>query len=277
MDNKKKKELFLLIVAIAVIILIGVGSTFAYFSANVASEEGAVDVGAAVFEIALKDDASLSKANIIPSKEKYVNLAIDRLDENGQFSRPYKENNKTIIDKTVCIDDNLNEICSLYTFTVQNPMTDMELPLYVSLIPSVNTFTNLKFKIIEILHNEETGYYINEVIGGTWLVDSRYFVDDKTGAYIKDENGNKVPKPNFDELTSKPLEIKDMLRMLPKAKDQNTPSESTFTLVLWVDEIDQNQTTQDGGQMFAGGIVVSVGGGGNGITGVFSAGGVDDE
>ena len=277
MDNKKKKELFLLIVAIAVIILIGVGSTFAYFSANVASEEGAVDVGAAVFEIALKDDSSLSKANIIPSKEKYVNLAIDRLDENGQFIRPYKENDKTITDKTVCIDDNLNEICSLYTFTVQNPMTDMELPLYVSLIPSVNTFTNLKFKIIEILHNEETGYYVNEVVGGTWLVDTRYFVDETTGAYIKDEEGNKVPKPNFDELTSKPIEIKDKLGMLPKAKDKNTPSESTYTLVLWVDEIDQNQTNQDGGQMFAGGIVVSVGGAGSGITGVFSAGGVDDE
>lgn len=277
MDNKKKKELFLLIVAIAVIILIGVGSTFAYFSANVASEEGAVDVGAAVFEIALKDDSSLSKANIIPSKEKYVNLAIDRLDENGQFIRPYKENNKTITDKTVCIDDNLNEICSLYTFTVQNPMTDMELPLYVTLIPSVNTFTNLKFKIIEILHNEETGYYVNEVVDGTWLVDTRYFVDETTGAYIKDEEGNKVPKPNFDELTSKPIEIKDKLGMLPKAKDKNTPSESTYTLVLWVDEIDQNQTNQDGGQMFAGGIVVSVGGAGNGITGVFSAGGVDDK
>ena len=277
MDNKKKKQVFLLIVAIAVIILIGVGSTFAYFSANVASEEGAVDVGAAVFEIALKDDTSLTKANIIPSKEKYVNLAIDRLDENGQFIRPYKKDNKTITDKTVCIDDNLNEICSLYTFTVQNPMTDMELPLYVTLIPSVNTFTNLKFKIIEILHNEETGYYVNEVVGGKWLVDTRYFVDDVTGAYIKDEEGNKVPKPNFDELTSQPLEVKDMLKMLPKAKDQNTPSESTFTLVLWVDEIDQNQTKQDGGQMFAGGIVVSVGGGGNGITGVFSAGGVDDE
>jgi len=277
MDNKKKKQLFSLIVAIAVIILIGVGSTFAYFSANVASEEGAVDVGAAVFEIALKDDTSLTKANIIPSKEKYVDLSIDRLDENGQFIRPYKVNDKTVIDKTVCIDDNLNEICSLYTFTVQNPMTDMELPLYVTLVPSVNTFTNLKFKIIEILHNEETGYYVNEVVGGTWLVDTRYFVDDETGAYIKDEDGNKVPKPNFDELTSQPLEIKDKLGMLPKAIDKDTPSESTYTLVLWVDEIEQNQTNQDSGQMFAGGIVVSVGGGGNGITGVFSAGGVDDE
>jgi len=114
-------------------------------------------------------------------------------------------------------------------------------------------------------------------VGGTWLVDTRYFVDDETGAYIKDEDGNKVPKPNFDELTSQPLEIKDKLGMLPKAIDKDTPSESTYTLVLWVDEIEQNQTNQDSGQMFAGGIVVSVGGGGNGITGVFSAGGVDDE
>ena len=86
-----------------------------------------------------------------------------------------------------------------------------------------------------------------------------------------------MPKPTFDELTAQPLEIKDMLKMLPKAIDKNTPSETTFTLVLWVDEIDQNQTTQDSGQMFAGGIMVSVGGGGTGITGVFSAGGVDDE
>ena len=74
MDKRKKKLLFLLIVVIATIILIIVGSTFAYFSANVASEENAVDVGAAVFELALVDDQSLLKSQIIPSKEKYVNL-----------------------------------------------------------------------------------------------------------------------------------------------------------------------------------------------------------
>lgn len=277
MDKRKKKLIFSLIVAIAIIILIGVGSTFAYFSATVASEEGAVDVGAAVFEVALIDDTSLIKSNIIPSKEKYVNMAIDRLDENGNFIKPYEENGKHITDQTVCIDDNLNEICSIYTFTVQNPMTDMELPLYITLVPSVNTFTNLKFKVIEILHNEETGYYVNEVMGGTWLVDSRYFVDEATGAYVKDDSGNKVEKPNFSELSAAPLPLTGVNKTLPKATDENTPSTATYSIVLWVDEIEQNQTIQDSGQIFAGGIVVTASGAeGNGITGVFSAGGVDD-
>ena len=83
MDKRKKKLIFSLIVAIAIIILISVGSTFAYFSATISSEESAVDVGAAVFEIDLVDDLSLIKSQVIPSKEKYVNLAIDRLDETG--------------------------------------------------------------------------------------------------------------------------------------------------------------------------------------------------
>ena len=128
MDKRKKKQIFTLIVFVAIIILIGVGSTFAYFNANVSSEESAIDIGAAVFEVDLQDDTSLIKSNIIPSKEKYVNMAIERLDENGNFIKPYEEDGKTITDQTVCIDDNLNEICSIYTFTVKNTMTDIELP-----------------------------------------------------------------------------------------------------------------------------------------------------
>lgn len=278
MDKRKKKQIFTLIVFVAIIILIGVGSTFAYFNANVSSEESAIDIGAAVFEVDLQDDTSLIKSNIIPSKEKYVNMAIERLDENGNFIKPYEEDGKTITDQTVCIDDNLNEICSIYTFTVENPMTDMELPLYVTIVPSVNTFTNLKFKVIEILKNEETGYYVNEVMQGTWLVDSRYFVDDATGAYVKDEDGNKIAKPNFDELSANPLPLTGINKTLPKAPDKDNPSTTTYSIVMWVDEIEANQTNQDSGQVFAGGIVVTASGAeGGGITGVFSAGGVDGE
>lgn len=277
MDKRKKKQIFTLIVFVAIIILIGVGSTFAYFSATVSSGESAIDIGAAVYEVDLLDDTSLIKSDIIPSKEKYVDMAIDRLDENGEFIRPYEEDGKTITDHTVCIDDNLNEICSIYTFTVQNPMTEMELPLYITIVPSVNTFTNLKFKVIEILKNEETGYYVNEVMQGTWLVDSRYFVDDATGAYVKDEDGNKIAKPNFDELSANPLPLTGINKILPPATDKENPTTTTYSIVLWVDEIEENQTKQDSGQVFAGGIVVTASGAdGSGITGVFSAGGVDD-
>ena len=126
MDNKKKKELFLLIVAIAVIILIGVGSTFAFFSANVASEEGAVDVGAAVFEIALKDDSSLSKSNIIPSKEKYV--IIQNIEIDNTIINVHKNSCSHVNDKPIIIINNtqLNPsntsflVISIYFLTFQS-------------------------------------------------------------------------------------------------------------------------------------------------------------
>lgn len=278
MDKKKKKQIFSLIVFVATIILMIMGSTFAYFSAVVSSEQNAVGFKAAEYKLGLVDDTSLLKSQIIPTAEKYVDMAINRLDENGNFIRPYEENGNTVTDQTVCIDDNLNEICSIYTFTVQNPMTDMELPLYITLVPSVNTFTNLKFKVIEIVHTEETGYKVNEVVKATHLVDDRYEIDPNTGGYVKDNEGNKIEKSNFSELTTSPIPLKGLEKTLPKAKDENTPSEATFSIIIWVDEIKTNQTTQDSGQVFAGGVVANASGSdGRGITGVFSAAGVEKE
>lgn len=277
MELKKKKFIFTLIVAIAIIILIGVGSTFAYFSATISSEEEAVGLTAAVYKLSLIDDSSLIKTQIIPSKEKYVDMSLDRLDDNGNFIKPYEVDGKLITDQTVCIDDNLNEICSVYTFTVQNPMTDMDLPLYITLNASVNTFTNLKYKVIQIIYSEENGYEINELISGTPLVDDRYVIDSETGGYVKDYQGNKMEKENFADLIASPIVLDGINATLPKAIDENTPSTVTYSIVLWVDEINANQTTQDSGQMFAGGIVVNASGAnGNGITGVFSASGVEN-
>lgn len=276
MDLKKKKLVFRIIVVIAMIILISIGYTFAYFSSVISSEEEAVNITAAVYKLDLVDDTTLIKSEIIPSKEKYVDMSLNRLDETGNFIKPYKVNDELITENTVCIDDNLNEICSVYTFTVENPMTNMELPLYITIHPSVNTFTNLKYKVIEIVYNETTGYQINEVIGATPLVDDRYEIDPDTGGYVKDVDGNKIKKDNFETLTPSPIVLEGINKILPAATDENTPSTVTYSIILWVDEINTNQTAQDSGQIFAGGIVVTASGAdGNGITGVFSAGGVE--
>ena len=56
MDEKKKKTLLILFIFIALIILVGIGGSFAYFTASVSSEKDAVNVKAAVFEIDLEDD-----------------------------------------------------------------------------------------------------------------------------------------------------------------------------------------------------------------------------
>ena len=69
-----------------------------------------------------------------------------------------------------------------------------------------------------------------------------------------------------------------MTETIPKAINKDTPSEATYSIVMWVEEIDEDQTTQDSGQIFAGGIIIETAGAdGNGITGVFTAGGVDNE
>ena len=47
MEDKKKKSLFIGIVAIALCILIAAGSTFEYFNAAINSEEGAIETTAA--------------------------------------------------------------------------------------------------------------------------------------------------------------------------------------------------------------------------------------
>jgi flagellar basal body-associated protein FliL len=278
MDNKKKKSLLVAIIYVATLIVTVIGSTFAYFSAMTKSEENAVNLTAAVYKLALTDDTSLIKAQIIPSAEKYVDLAINRLDEKGNFRKPYEENGKEITDKTVCIDDNLNEICSIYTFTVINPMAEMELPIQLIIKPTINTFTNMKYKVIKVINDPEKGYQVTPVTEAKWLVDDRYEIDESTGGYAKDDFGNKVAKTNFSELPISTIPVEGLNETLPKAKDASTPSTATYSIVMWVEEIHEDQTHQDSGQVFAGGIIVEAGGAnGNGISGVFTAGGVDNE
>lgn len=278
MDDKKKKFTFALIIIISTTIILIIGTTFAYFSASISSAENAVSLKSAEFAIDLKDDTSLLKNKIIPTAEKYVDMAINRLDEEGNFRKPLEEAGIKLSSNSVCIDDNLNEICSVYTFTVQNSMTDLDLPLAISIVPSVHTFTNLKFKVIERIYTEENGYQVQELMGATPLLDDRYEIDKEKNKYILDENGEKIEKDGFASLKPTPIPLSEVDKKIPKAKDADTPGEATLSIVLWVDEIKSDQTKQDSGKIFAGGIIVNTDGAdGQGITGVFSAGGVEKE
>lgn len=257
MNDKKKKIIFTLIVAIAIIILISVGSTFAYFSATISSDPDAISVTSAEFQLNLIEDSSLTKSNVIPSIEDYVDITATRVDENGKHLKPYEENGETITDGTTCIDDNLNEICSIYTFTIQNPMTTTDLPLYITLNTGINTFENLYFKVFD--ENQE------EVIGATHLIDDR--------EYEVDEDGNKVYAENAK---ISPVVLTNINKTLPRATDDKTPSEVTYSIVLWIMETGDVQNDEDGGKGFAGTLFVSASGpDGKGITGTLVASGVE--
>lgn len=257
MKGKTKVQYFILIVYVLTIIVTIIGATFAYFTAMVSSNENTVSLIAAEYKIELDDDTSLIKSNLIPSKEIYVDRAsFLRVDDNNNFIHPYEQDGEKVIEKTACIDDHLYEICSIYTFTISNPMTTNELPARVTLNPTINTFSNLYFKVV----NEEM-----QVVH-----EATHITNKLPKAEGKDEPESQKPEP---------IVIDGIDVVLPKATvDETTgkvvPTKATYSIILWIMETGEDQTKKDGNQVFAGGIQVeSKGADGGGITGVFSAGG----
>ncbi len=267
MSDKEKNKMFIMIVVFAIVILLAAGSTFAYFQTTTNSDEGAITTKSAEFKMKLTDDITLIKGNIIPSIEDYVDKASTRRDEKGNFLKPYVDEatGETVTAKTACIDDNLREICSIYTFTVTNE-TELDIPLYFTLEPKYNTFENIYFKIIDPNNNV--------VMPATRIIDDRYELDE-SGNYLKDEAGKLIKKPNYNELKASPIVLTGINNQTLKATtDPENPSEITYSIVMWIMETGIDQTEQDGGKIFASTLKVEASGGdGRGITGTISAAG----
>jgi len=272
MKEKNDKTLLYILIGIALVILIGVGSTFAYFTATINSAENAISATAATFEIEYEDDVTLQKSRLIPSAEKYVDISLKRYDAEGNFLKPTKNDDGTEnIKNTVCIDDNDNEICSVYSFTIINKMTKNDLPLYIFLETNLNNFENLYYKVLDSEYNE--------VISATRLQDDRYQINSSTGAFEKTESGELIPKENFAELKISPSVLTNINKTLPRATvvdDEVQPNKVTYHLVTWIMETNEKQNATDGGKIFSATMHVTASGAdGQGITGMFNAAGIE--
>ncbi len=267
--KNEKKMLLFLIIAIALSILITVGATFAYFSTTLEGNKN-VNLTSLKLDLDIEEDKSLAKTNLIPSIEDYVDIAtMNRVDSNKNFLKPTvdSETGELMTAGTTCIDDNLMEICSVYTFSVLNKTVDNELPIVISLNPSVNTFENLYFKVLD--SNK------NEVIGATHLVDDRYELDE-LGNYKKDSSGNLIRKSGTEDDPMSSYVLTNISQTIGKAIDENTPAKVTYSIVLWIMETHADQTKEDSNKSFAGGITVTSGTyGNNGITGIVAAFGTE--
>lgn len=261
MEDKTKKVLFSIIVICALGILISVGTTFAYFQVSVRSMENAISSKSASFQLKLDEDVSLIKNKLIPSVSEYVDIASTRRDINGNFIVP--ENDNKI--GTTCIDDNGNEICSIYTFTITNE-SKTDIPLYVTLNPNVNTFENLYMKVIDKNNNV--------IVPKKHLVDNRYELT-QDGNYQKDLDGNWIKKANFDTLTVEPIVLSE-INNLKGSIDLSNPITETYSIIMWISEIGLDQTKEDSGKLFASTLNIKSSYSDNGgITGAFSAFGTE--
>ena len=126
-------------------------------------------------------------------------------------------------------------LCSIYQFTVSNTASIAQ-TIYASLTANTNTFTNLKYCIFE----GEAG----------------------TSDTTKGACRNMPTEGNTDS---------NIFSEIIPAKDGTTPGTHTYTLVMYINETTEDQTTADSGKAFTGTISITSADGSNNMTGAISA------
>ena len=126
-------------------------------------------------------------------------------------------------------------LCSIYQFTVSNTASIAQ-TIYASLTANTNTFTNLKYCIFE----GEAG------TSGT-----------TKGACRNMPTEGSTDSNIFSEVIS--------------AKNDTTPGTHTYTLVMYINEAEGDQTTADSGKAFTGTISITSADGSNYMTGALTA------
>ena len=126
-------------------------------------------------------------------------------------------------------------LCSIYQFTVSNKASIAQ-TIYASLTANTNTFTNLKYCIFE----GEAG----------------------TSDTTKGACRNMPTEGNTDS---------NIFSEIIPAKDGTTPGTHTYTLVMYINETTEDQTSADSGKAFTGTISITSGDGTNYMTGALTA------
>ena len=148
-------------------------------------------------------------------------------------------------DASKCVDLNGNDICSVYQFKITNTAKVAQ-TIGVNLVPVSNTFVHLNYAI--------------------------YAGSDFTAAPLKTAQLTKDSKTPIELVNSK------ILYGVGDTATGHEVKDVTYTLVLWIEETEGDQTSDDAAKAFAGGINIgsgtydsSTGAYAGGITGVLSA------
>lgn len=248
MENKRGNEIFLGVIGVATLLVAIIGATFAFFSANAQSGEQAITATGASLKLGYDDNTTLLKSHLIPSTKEIAHYSTTTAHYGDDVNK-------------ICIDDYGNEICSYYTFNVGNPSFTTKQDLYGTLTPVTNEMTNLMFLIMD-----ETGAIVVQpkAITGTEAIALPELTQKLE---TTDENEATTLGESFDD--EKPSTYPK--RCTYDGSSCTTTNVRTYTLVLWINETGVDQTVEDSGMSFAGGITFTSGNSTQGVTGVISA------
>ena len=273
-NNRRGSEIFLGVIGVATLVVAIIGATFAFFSASTNSESNAVSVQSTALGLDFVDSINKNlKTHLIPAAENIATYAALM-----QSITPNQG------DNAQCVDDNGNDVCGVYQFTVCNGTLEVvneaktnncqatsnsTQDVYFTLNVATNEFTNLKYKIY-------TGAVTNLTSSSTAKTSGTTFPSSGSSTQLKLGNLSAAEDEDLDN----DGQADGMKYHLGTAAGSNSV---TYTMVIWLDETGSNQSVADSatlqnnesresGKAFAAGITVSTGSG-SGVTGVIAAAG----
>lgn len=248
MENKRGSEIFLGVVGVTTLLVAIIGATFAYFSATAKSGNEAISVQATTISLGYEDIIEGLNVNMIPSEKKYATYAA--------FNESYLAENEQ------CIDDNGNEICSVYEFYIGNPSETTKMDVVASINVVTNEFTNLKYEILDELGNS--------VVEGTFgATGSSTGIEElnQTLLGFKDVKGEgfNAEKPS----TYAPI-VDVEADGMTSDKIKNLTNVRHYKMLIWLNEA-QEGNIGESGKVFTAGISFTTGGASGGVTGIIAA------
>ena len=265
-DRNNNQGIFYAVIGIATLVVTIIGATFAFFSASTGSAPGAVNTSAATVGLEFTPDASGIKGSLIPIDETLPRFA-------EVVGIPADANARD------CQDDNGNNICSVYQFTILNPSTTAFQRIFVTLTPTVNEFTNLHYAVFKGSDSDIKGTQAKYDVDGTAVTT----VSDANANIIGADGDLVISDTAFGANSTTAITLTPLEQVL-------SPSGSvTYTIVLWIHEISNDanpahggdqtavdsiitdsQTNETRGRQFAATINVTTAGGTGGVTGVLN-------
>lgn len=264
MENRKGSGIFLGVIGVATLLVAIIGATFAYFSASAISNNDAVRVQSTVLTLGYAEDTSGLKTDLIPTKKDYALYAGTDVDWINQNEIQYTDEDgqtQTMNGKGECLDDYQNEICGVYKFTIGNPNYRTLMNITGRIVVTTNEFQNLWFAIYDESNTQVVApTEFPETNGEVVLLPE--LNQRLLGSSLDEENADFNEE---DPTTYTPL--------VDKSDPANAGAETnvrTYTMVIWIEELNANQTEQDSGKIFTAGISFDTGDG-KGVTGIIAA------
>jgi len=291
-NNGKGTNIFLGVIGVATLIVAIIGATFAFFGAETTGGTDTLKLQSTKLDLSFEDDGGSNlKTNLIPAETWIAEYAaMEQLSQTEIDAEKAKDEDYTYSGNLQCKDDNGNDVCGVYTFSIANPSNTTSQTLYATFNAVSNEFTDLHFRIYD-----ENG---KEVVGPTKIpqtgavnltgLTQTLLASSQNAAYE-----GEVPKPSTftkvtgtetktvvadatETLTDQQIKLSDAKRIDENAAvggtvTINTYNKRTYKMVLWIEENWTDQTELNSGKAFAGSLVFTTANDKTGVTGVIHA------